>query len=398
MKNFTYVFLFFIFTIAQFISAQIPHTVSYQGILTDNKGNLVPDGNVSLTFRLYNATEGGDTLWQETQQITVSKGIFNVVLGSIEPLNLPFDQQYWLGITIDGNEELTPRTALTASPYSLNSHSTLTEPEPGQDLLIKNSGGEITHEISANGDVKHTGTGTFLGGIVVGDTTILPTDSLMRIFDTNIKFHKKNIKYKNLLNLPSIGVKGYGTLNGVLGVLSSSSGDAGVEGHAVNKIGVYGYSAVGKGVYGFSGNYGVVGQGDEAGVWAQGKLKVDSVPTAPNQERFLVWDNDNFVKYRTLTAGGGSFNGTLDDMPLVLRDAKGDTVFSVMTNGESIHKGEETFFDGITLTDTSYRSGILIDKNSIQIYDDSPDILGIKIPIGILGSRRFEYLKSCLLI
>ena len=65
MKHFTCLFLFFVFALTQFISAQIPHTISYQGVLADNKGNIVPDGNVSLTFRLYNASEGGDTLWQK---------------------------------------------------------------------------------------------------------------------------------------------------------------------------------------------------------------------------------------------------------------------------------------------------------------------------------------------
>ena len=79
MKHFTYLFLFFIFAIAQFISAQIPQTISYQGVLTDDKGNIVPDGNVSLTFRLYNTSEGGDTLWQETQQVAVYQRVYSML-------------------------------------------------------------------------------------------------------------------------------------------------------------------------------------------------------------------------------------------------------------------------------------------------------------------------------
>ena len=102
MRHFTAVFLFFIISITQLVFAQIPQTISYQGILTDNKGGPVPDGNVSLIFKLYNASEGGDTLWQETQNVMVTKGIFNVILGSNTPLNLPFDEQYWLGINRGG--------------------------------------------------------------------------------------------------------------------------------------------------------------------------------------------------------------------------------------------------------------------------------------------------------
>ena len=181
MRHFTAVFLFFIISITQLVFAQIPQTISYQGILTDNKGGPVPDGNVSLTFKLYNASEGGDTLWQETQNVMVTKGIFNVVLGSVKPLNLPFDEQYWLGITIEGDEELSPRTALTASPYSLNSHSTITEPVPGQGLTIRIRTVKSTHLFNPNGDAVHTGNAIFLGGIVTGDSTIDPDTSSLLI-------------------------------------------------------------------------------------------------------------------------------------------------------------------------------------------------------------------------
>ena len=79
MKHFTCLFLFFILALAQSSNAQIPHTISYQGILTDNQGKPVPDGNASLTFRLYNASEGGDTLWQETQQVAVYQRVYSML-------------------------------------------------------------------------------------------------------------------------------------------------------------------------------------------------------------------------------------------------------------------------------------------------------------------------------
>ncbi len=404
MKHFTYLFLFFVFAITQFISAQIPNTISYQGVLTDNKGNPVPDGNVSLTFRLYNASEGGDTLWQETQQVAVSKSIFNVVLGSVEQINLPFDEQYWLGVTIGDNEELTPRNALTASPYSLNSHSTIAEPEPGQDLLIKNAGGEITHELNSNGDVKHTGTGTFGGGIVIGDTTILPIDTLISISDTSNEFLKRNTNYKTAANVPPYGVRGNGTLIGVfgssyngVGVSGQSNFGVGISGQSKESYGVLGTSKDDNGVVGYSEgeftgvlgisnkNVGVVGIGPVAGVYAKGRLRIDSVPPAPNQGRFLVWDNDRYVKYRTLPDGNGSFNGILDDKPLILRNIYGDTVFSVYPDGKSLHTGEEDFLDGIALTDKYDDPGIFITQHSIKLYDEDG------YSIGNLSDQGFEY-------
>ncbi|MFB3078595.1 MAG: hypothetical protein ACE1Y4_11400, partial [Lysobacterales bacterium] len=53
----------------------------------------------------------------------VAKGLFNVILGTSNPLNLAFDKPYWLGSTIGTDTELQPRTALTSSPYSLNSQT-----------------------------------------------------------------------------------------------------------------------------------------------------------------------------------------------------------------------------------------------------------------------------------
>jgi len=98
--------------------AQVPKTISYQGVLTDASGTVVPDGNYNLTFRLYDVATGGTALWAEGQLVAVSKGIFNVILGSVAPLNLPFNKPYYLGVTVGAGTELSPRIALTGSAYS----------------------------------------------------------------------------------------------------------------------------------------------------------------------------------------------------------------------------------------------------------------------------------------
>jgi hypothetical protein len=103
--------------------AVVPSTMSYQGVLMDGTGALVPDGDYSLTFRLYTAPSGGAALWSETHDpVTVSRGGFSVILGSVDPLLtvVPFDLPYWLGITVGGGTELVPRVQLASSPYSLS--------------------------------------------------------------------------------------------------------------------------------------------------------------------------------------------------------------------------------------------------------------------------------------
>ncbi|MFC1552290.1 tail fiber domain-containing protein [Candidatus Latescibacterota bacterium] len=121
MNKFILLFPVF-FLVSQLCFAQIPQTMSYQGVLNNTDGTTVADGEYTITVKMYDVLTGGSPLWTEVQSITTSSGIFNVILGSVNPLNISFDNQYYLGITV-GSEELTPRMKLTSSPYSLNAQS-----------------------------------------------------------------------------------------------------------------------------------------------------------------------------------------------------------------------------------------------------------------------------------
>ena len=122
MKQITLFFTLCLFATTA-VPVEIPKTLSYQGVLTDAQGNPVPDGTVDLTCRLYQDASGGSPLWAETQQVAVVGGVFSTILGSSAVLNLPFDKPYWLGLTVNGDSELEPRTPLTASAYSLFAES-----------------------------------------------------------------------------------------------------------------------------------------------------------------------------------------------------------------------------------------------------------------------------------
>ena len=56
-----FLFLSLLFTII--VEAQIPRTLSYQGILTDSVGNPKPDGMYSMMFSLYTVASGGTATW-----------------------------------------------------------------------------------------------------------------------------------------------------------------------------------------------------------------------------------------------------------------------------------------------------------------------------------------------
>jgi hypothetical protein len=110
-------------TIHQTMKAQIPLTLSYQGVFSDSLGNLKPDGMYTFTFRLYDVSTGGSAVWIEIKDVFVKRGLFSTVLGdqtSFEP-NVKFDKQYWLGIKPGAEAELPQRIPLTSVGYSIKS-------------------------------------------------------------------------------------------------------------------------------------------------------------------------------------------------------------------------------------------------------------------------------------
>ncbi len=101
-------------------AAQVPKLVNYQAKLTNSSGIAV-NGTRNIVFRIYSSSTGGTAIWTESRTggsaITVTNGLFDVLLGEITPLNLAFDDTYWVELTVEG-ETLTPREILAASPYA----------------------------------------------------------------------------------------------------------------------------------------------------------------------------------------------------------------------------------------------------------------------------------------
>ncbi|MBK9248848.1 MAG: hypothetical protein IPM69_12235 [Ignavibacteria bacterium] len=129
----------------------MPRSLSYQGILTDSQQEPISNGTYTLTFSLYSTANSGIALWTETNQVQTQIGVFDVILGQFTPLTLPFDQQYWLGITLQGKPEMTPRIALVAAPYSMNAlqssiSSGLTPDAKGAVLSLNNLTGNLTFQ------------------------------------------------------------------------------------------------------------------------------------------------------------------------------------------------------------------------------------------------------------
>ena len=104
--------------------AEPPPLIPIQGVLTDNNGIRIT-GEKSLTFFLYHQDTGGTPFFTETQNVVLHDGIFTAYLGKEEELDLatfkcteePCSSNY-LGISIDNDDELTPRLLIATAPYS----------------------------------------------------------------------------------------------------------------------------------------------------------------------------------------------------------------------------------------------------------------------------------------
>ncbi|HDR91346.1 MAG TPA: hypothetical protein ENN75_03750, partial [candidate division Zixibacteria bacterium] len=102
------------------IALAVPRTMNYQGKLTDPAGVAI-NADLDMTFRLYSTETGGSALWTETHsgafQVEVVKGLFDVELGSIIPIDLDFSADYWLELVVSG-EILAPREKLSTVGYA----------------------------------------------------------------------------------------------------------------------------------------------------------------------------------------------------------------------------------------------------------------------------------------
>jgi len=95
----------------------IPKLINYQGMLTDGSGNPL-GGLHDITFKIYNAELGGTEKWAETQSsVSVANGLFSVILGSSNPIDLDFSEDYWLEIAVDG-ETMPDRLKFTSVGYA----------------------------------------------------------------------------------------------------------------------------------------------------------------------------------------------------------------------------------------------------------------------------------------
>jgi len=141
-----------------------PNTIDYQGKALDAQGAVLAPttaANYEMTFRIYDAQEGGTIIWAEKQIVTVSKGLFSVRLGegtatgegTVLQTNLAdafTAASRFLGvtITISGQTpvEILPRLAFLATPFAYSANRSVT----AERLVLNPSATAVPSAVNAS--------------------------------------------------------------------------------------------------------------------------------------------------------------------------------------------------------------------------------------------------------
>jgi hypothetical protein len=196
--------------------AASPSTISWQGVLTDESGNLL-NGDYQITTKLYDSETGSTALWSETQTITIADGLANIILGQNTSLSIGFDEQYWLELAIDGGNALQ-RIEFTSVPYAMNAKKVEINSVDSSNIIDGSialndfsSFGAETNEI-----LKWNGT----------SWEAIPLKNIFLPYKDSVNYWQASFEIENSNNHAIKGVGG--------------NGSYGIIGHKHN--GVYGYS------------------------------------------------------------------------------------------------------------------------------------------------------------
>ncbi|MBK9246768.1 MAG: hypothetical protein IPM69_01310 [Ignavibacteria bacterium] len=256
---------------ATIMQAQLPRTLSVQGVLTDNLSLPISDGIHKITINVYDKLEGGTPLFTEEFTTPVFKGLFNLSIGSLTPLpsTLTFDRPYFIGVSYDDKAEAS-RIILSSVPYAFMAATV-----PDGSITAEKLSPSLRTSIKGEKTLVNSVTGlkAFIGG---GDNNTISNAN----YGTIVAGNGNNITssgangsigggYSNSLSANSATISGgydntnsgsYGTISG--GNTNSNSGQYGSIGGGFSNNVTASYATIGGGNNSTaSGQYSSIGGG-----------------------------------------------------------------------------------------------------------------------------------------
>lgn len=248
--------------------------MNFQGELTDpGTGDPVADGSYSIRFSIWDLESLGSEQWNETQNVTVSGGLFSVLLGSVTPVTASVfaESPRYLEVKVGADPALSPRQQFVTVPYAFH---------------------------AVNAWALDGNSGTTAGTDVLGTTDNEPME--LYVNGARALRLEPNVTSPNLIG----GFSGNSVTGGTAGATIGGGGNSGLE----NQI---------------TADYGTVGggRGNQAALWATvsgGNLNTASAWIATvgggqsntaNGQRAVVGGGDsNTASNTAATVAGGTGN------------------------------------------------------------------------------------------
>ena len=132
----------------------VPHFLNYQSLLYDDGGNLIPDGQANIIFRIVDAN--GNVLFDEYQTVNVVDGYVSAIVGNgVDANNAPIggipegvlspEESRYLEVTVD-NYPPEGLMEIVSVPYSIYAEKAFTVADGSIDeKAIKNGSIKMTH-------------------------------------------------------------------------------------------------------------------------------------------------------------------------------------------------------------------------------------------------------------
>jgi microcystin-dependent protein len=159
-------FVYLLLTAAPLRSQPVPPLINYQGQVLDAAGTPLATGDYELTFRIFDAAEGGTLIWGPLvldgaggvghgPKIPVVQGYFNVMLGPVDTASRQLNGAFqaatrFVEIKVGTNNPISPRQQILSAPYAVNAANAATVSAGGVSTLALTDGAVSAVKLSEN--------------------------------------------------------------------------------------------------------------------------------------------------------------------------------------------------------------------------------------------------------
>lgn len=133
-----------------------PPVLQYQARLLNTAGQPLTATGLNVTFRIWDAANGGAVIYTESQTLDVVGGLLSAPIGTVTPLPSAIfstSANRWLGITVGTDSEMTPRQRLGSTAYAIRADSARAADDvPNAEITPKSVtvGGMLVIDASGN--------------------------------------------------------------------------------------------------------------------------------------------------------------------------------------------------------------------------------------------------------